>query len=115
MTFGPHLTLDIKGYDKEKMTYERIFNFLQRIPGEIGMTAITQPYVFPYSGLVPEDKGITGIAIIAESHISVHTFELKDYVFIDIFSCKPFDTERAINLISEEFGTKSMTVNIVER
>jgi S-adenosylmethionine decarboxylase len=30
----------------------------------INMTSITQPYVFPYSGLVPEDRGITGIVII---------------------------------------------------
>ena len=79
------------------------------------MTPITQPYVFPYEGLVPEDKGITGIVIIAESHISVHSFEDKGYCFIDIFSCKPFDYERAIELTKEIFQPKDCEVNVVSR
>ena len=85
--FGPHITIDLKGCPKEILAdYELHFNFLKILPEVIGMTPITQPYVFPYSGLVPEDKGITGILIIAESHLSVHSFEEKGYCFIDIFS-----------------------------
>jgi S-adenosylmethionine decarboxylase len=79
------------------------------------MTPITQPYVFPYSGLVPEDKGITGIVIIAESHISVHSFEDKGYCFIDIFSCKDFDVERAIEITKNLFKPEDCEINIVAR
>ena len=97
--FGPHITLDLKGCPKDILSnYQLHFDYLKNIPELIQMTPITQPYVFPYEGLVPEDKGITGIVIIAESHISVHSFEDKGYCFIDIFSCKPFDYERAIEL-----------------
>ena len=79
------------------------------------MTPITHPDVFPYEGLVPEDKGITGIVIIAESHISVHSFEDKGYCFIDIFSCKPFDYNEAIRLTKEIFQPKDFEVKVVER
>ena len=76
--FGPHLTLDLIGCPKEILQdYNLHFNLLKELPEMIGMTPITQPYVFPYSGLVPEDRGITGIVIIAESHLSVHSFEDK--------------------------------------
>ena len=76
-----------KGCPKETLSnYDLHFNYLKSLPELINMTPITQPYVFPYSGLVPEDKGITGIVIIAESHISIHSFEEKGYSFIDIFS-----------------------------
>jgi S-adenosylmethionine decarboxylase len=79
------------------------------------MTPITQPYVFPYSGLVPSDKGITGIVIIAESHLSIHSFEEKGYSFIDIFSCKDFDTEKAIQITLEMFKPESYEINTVKR
>ena len=114
--FGPHITLDLKGCPKDILSnYQLHFDYLKNIPELIQMTPITQPYVFPYEGLVPEDKGITGIVIIAESHISVHSFEDKGYCFIDIFSCKPFDYERAIRLAKEIFQPKDCDVKVVER
>ena len=114
--FGPHITLDLKGCPKDILSnYQLHFEYLKNIPELIQMTPITQPYVFPYEGLVPEDRGITGIVIIAESHISVHSFEDKGYCFIDIFSCKPFDYERAIELTKEIFQPKDCEVNVVSR
>ena len=79
------------------------------------MTPITQPYVFPYSGLLPEDKGITGIVIIAESHLSIHSFEEKGYTFIDMFSCKEFDVEKAVEYILESFKPISYEKNLIQR
>lgn len=114
--FGPHLMLDLKMCDKEKLAdYELVFNILNELPEKIGMTKITQPYVFPYSGLVPEDKGITGTVIIAESHISIHTFQEKDYCFVDVFSCKDFDVEFAAKYIIEAFGSKKYDKFVVMR
>ena len=114
--FGPHLTLDLVGCKKEKLQdYNLHFEFLKNLPEMIGMTPITQPYVFPYSGLVPEDKGITGIVIIAESHLSIHSFEEKGCTFIDMFSCKAFDTDLALKFILELFEPESYEVNLVQR
>lgn len=114
--FGPHITLDLKGCPRETLSnYDLHFNYLKSLPELINMTPITQPYVFPYSGLVPEDKGITGIVIIAESHISVHSFEEKGYCFIDIFSCKDMDVERAIQITIDMFKPEDYEINIVKR
>jgi len=114
--FGPHLTFDVKCQDVSALNdYNKIFKFLHDLPDKIGMTKITQPYVFPYSGLVPEDEGITGVVIIAESHISIHTFPLKNYAFIDIFSCKPFDWSGISDIIKETFCVDTMDFNMVER
>ena len=115
-SFGPHITIDLKGCPKEILSnYDLHFDYLKKLPELIQMTPITQPYVFPYSGLVPEDKGITGIVIIAESHISVHSFEEKGYSFIDIFSCKDFDIDRAIRITKEIFKPEDWEINVVKR
>lgn len=114
--FGPHLILDLNECNPEKLkNFDLIFDILNELPDKIGMTKITQPYVFKYSGLVPEDKGITGFVVIAESHISIHTFQEKDYVFIDLFSCKNFDYEYAQKYLIDVFESKKPTVNVVMR
>ncbi|MFN8673412.1 MAG: adenosylmethionine decarboxylase [Candidatus Sericytochromatia bacterium] len=114
--FGPHLTLDLKKCNRDKLSdFDLVFDVLNELPEKVGMTKITQPYVFKYSGLVPEDKGITGFIVIAESHISIHTFQEKDYVFIDLFSCKPFDYTYAEKYLKEVFEAKESETHVIKR
>jgi len=115
--FGPHLMVD--GYDASYevlASVEAVTNFLEELPKEIGMTKIMPPYVFKYDGGdKPEDWGVSGFVIIAESHISIHTFPEKGYFSIDIFSCKDFDVDRAIEIIKEYFGTERLEIKQTER
>jgi S-adenosylmethionine decarboxylase len=105
--FGPHLMLDCRGCNTEKISdLGYVFRFLNELPERIGMTKITQPYVFPYEGLIPEDKGVTGTVIIAESHITFHSFTDKDYFFFDVFSCKHFDVDLVARYVLEAFEVR---------
>ncbi len=114
--FGPHLTLDLSQCNYRKLSdLDFVSNLLNILPKMIGMTKITQPYVFNYSGKVSEDKGITGMVLIAESHISVHTFQEKCYAFVDLFSCKPFDYDFATNFLVKAFESKKYEKNVVKR
>jgi S-adenosylmethionine decarboxylase len=114
--FGPHIMLDLNQCNVQKLSsIDVCFNLLNDLPDIIGMTKITQPHVFPYNGLVPDDAGITGVVIIAESHISVHTFPKKQYAFIDIFSCKPFNTDVAVQYCIELFQSQSPDVQMTFR
>jgi S-adenosylmethionine decarboxylase len=116
MTFGPHLTLDLIGCPREILADLPLhFRYLKELPPLIDMTPITQPYVFPYEGLVPTDRGITGVIIIAESHISIHSFEEKGWCYIDLFSCRGFDTEKAIAITKEFFNPTECVARLVER
>jgi S-adenosylmethionine decarboxylase len=114
--YGPHLMLDLNDCNSAILDdLEACFRLLNELPEKIGMTKITQPYVFRYSGLIPEDEGITGVTVIAESHISLHTYPKKNFVFVDIFSCKPFDVEKARDHVIQFFQSKSPSVHIQER
>ncbi len=115
-SFGPHLMLDCRGCDVEKLSdMAHIYRVLDELPTLVGMTKIIPPYVFPYSGLVPEDKGVTGVVVIAESHLTFHSFTEKDYFFFDIFSCKPFDVERVLEYLLAAFGVKEYQVHYAAR
>ncbi len=114
--FGQHLMMDGYGCDREKlMDLDFIYDFLSRYPDEINMTKIMPPYVFKYSGKVPEDWGISGFVLIAESHISIHTFPEKLYLSLDIFSCKEFDADAAIKHIKKLFSIEKSEIKMLDR
>jgi S-adenosylmethionine decarboxylase len=55
------------------------------------------------------------VVLIAESHITIHTFPDKDHAFIDIFSCKDFDTDYAVNYMINLFEAKEHEVSLASR
>jgi S-adenosylmethionine decarboxylase len=99
-----HLIIDGRGCDYRQVSDpDLVHRFLDAFPDTIHMTKITPPNVYTYRGPTPDDWGVSGFVIIAESHISVHTFPDRDYINIDVFSCKEFDTELALSEIQRVF------------
>ena len=91
-----HLAIDGYGSPSGLLaSSEIVLEFLDKFPERIAMTKISEPSVQIYRGPVEEDWGVSGFVIIAESHISVHTFPDRNYLNVDVFSCKEFDIENA--------------------
>jgi S-adenosylmethionine decarboxylase len=111
-----HLIIDGYGGDPQKMQdVEFIYKILDAYPSQIGMTKISTPHVSKYVASKPEDWGVSGFVLIAESHISIHTFPEKFYINIDVFSCKEFDAERAIKGFKQDFGLTEVRSYILNR
>ena len=89
--------------------------FLKTLPDRIGMTLVAPPQVHEYRGGKPSDWGVSGFALIAESHITVHTFPERRYANIDVFSCKPFDVDSTIDAAAETFGLERVQSRVLER
>ncbi len=51
--------------------------------------------------------GITGVAILAESHITIHTWPEIDYVALDVFMCGACNPEGALPVLRGTFSPKS--------
>jgi S-adenosylmethionine decarboxylase len=111
-----HLAMDAYGVDEKVLADEGLVEaFLDRCPDNIGMTKITAPQVYNYRGKKPNDWGVSGFVLIAESHISVHTFPERGYLNVDIFSCKDFDPDAAERDVREAFDAEQVKVWIMER
>ena len=111
-----HLIMDGSAKDPSVLQNEKlIYNLLDEYPAKIDMTKITTPYVIRYVGIKPEDWGVSGIVLIPESHISIHTFVERSHVNIDVFSCKDFDAQKAIRDFSEKLQLTDLKVNILDR
>jgi len=102
--FGPHLMIEAVGCKYNKLKDIKLLaDLLDKLPEKMGMTKVMPPYVFEFKGLVPDDWGISGIIIIAESHLAFHTFPDKGFLTVDIFSCKDFDVRMAVEEIVDAF------------
>ena len=111
-----HLVVDGYGADPEKLKdSDLMFRFLDEYPSAIGMTKMIAPQVYTYRGKTPEDWGLSGFVLIAESHISVHTFPDRGYVNIDIFSCKDFDPDSSLQDVKESFSLDQVRVWTMDR
>ena len=103
-----YLAIDGYGANYNHLTSSQfIYRFLNEYPESIGMNKITEPLIHSYRGPVLEDWGLSGFVIIAESHISIHTFPERRYLNIDVFSCKEFDVDRACGQLLRLFKIKS--------
>ncbi len=111
-----HLIVDGYGADRGRLQDEGlVYRFLDGYPEKIGMTKMIAPQVYTYRGRVPEDWGISGFVLIAESHISVHTFPDRGYVNIDVFSCKSFEAAESVKHVKAAFGLSEVKVSTLER
>ncbi len=111
-----HLAIDGYGADPTTLSDEDlVLRFLDEYPDVIGMTKVAPPQVYTYHGKVAGDWGVSGFVIIAESHISVHTFPERGYVNIDIFSCKDFEVSNSLGDVKETFALADVKVWTMER
>jgi len=115
--YGPHIMLDLSDCNPERLKdFSLVYDQLKGLPEAIGMNIILGPMVLKYDGGgEPTEYGHSGVTVIAESHVSIHTYPAKRYAFADIFSCKPFSSTAAIMTLIEAFQAQNATIHYVRR
>ena len=111
-----HLIIDGYGGDLQKLQdTEFIYQLLDSYPLQIGMSKISPPQVTRYIGTNPGDWGVSGFVLLAESHISIHTFPEHSYINIDVFSCKEFNPAQVIEMFQQQFHLVELQSYIINR
>ncbi len=94
---GTHLLLDLWGASHLD-DLERMEQAMRDIVVECGATLLhIHLHHFTPSG------GISGVAVLAESHISVHTWPERDYAAFDVFMCGDARPENAVPVLKRAF------------
>jgi S-adenosylmethionine decarboxylase len=58
-----------------------------------------------------ENGGISGVAVLAESHISIHTWPERGYAAVDIFMCGSAEPHKAIAVLREVFRPSHVQIS----
>ena len=114
--FGKHLIVDAYGTIPEVLfSFDKVFKFLNSLPQKIHMKKLTVPYVVQVDHRIKKESGISGFIMIYTSHISCHTWPLKQYISIDVYSCKDFEERKIINLIKNFWTPKKIKAKLIFR
>lgn len=54
--------------------------------------------------------GVSGVAVLAESHISIHTWPERDYAALDVFMCGETEPKKTIDVFAKAFSTDNIEV-----
>ncbi len=116
--FGEHLTIDgYKGNPEKLNDKNLILSCLNELPDLLGMKKLAEPQIYsaPDNDL-RDPGGWSGFVIIAESHISIHTFVKRGFVSIDVFTCRPgMDTKFISDYFTQKFDLKDIETNFIIR
>jgi S-adenosylmethionine decarboxylase len=116
--FGMHLTLDGYRGDPERLAdADHVLACLDGLPERLGMHKITAPFLVELGHHSPKDPGgVSGFVMIAESHVSIHTFPLRGFVSADVYTCQnSLDTDQICRYFVDAFGLQDLEVNLVRR
>ena len=116
--FGVHLTLDGYGGAEHLLAdADRVLACLSALPERLGMHKLAEPVLIELGHHSPKDPGgVSGFVIIAESHISIHTFPLRGFVSADVYTCQnTLDTEQICQYFAEAFDLQDLEINLVRR
>jgi S-adenosylmethionine decarboxylase len=101
---GTHLLIDLWGA-KNLDSPELIEQALKKAAVEAGAT-ILYSYMHKFN-----PQGVSGVIVLAESHISIHTWPEKQYAAIDIFMCGSCDPYSSLPILKEYFTPEGIQIS----
>jgi S-adenosylmethionine decarboxylase len=58
-----------------------------------------------------QPSGVSGVVVLAESHISIHTWPEAGYAALDVFMCGSADPDKCVPVLKEAFSAERVGVN----
>ncbi len=116
--FGEHFMLDGYFGDKKKLNDKNlVLRCINELVTELDMHKLIEPVVLFAPGNDQKDPGgWSGFVIIAESHISIHTFPERGFVSVDTYSCRNgMDTGLIERYLTKAFDLKETERHFVKR
>ncbi|MFH0701324.1 MAG: S-adenosylmethionine decarboxylase [Candidatus Woesearchaeota archaeon] len=115
--FGYELLLDC--YDCRSKTcgeLEHCYSYLDKMVDFIGMKKQEPPSIFRTDRKsFPDKAGLSGWVPLVESSIVIHTLSKKNFISIDVYSCKEFSPTKVIEFTKKYFSPKKVEKQFVLR
>ncbi|MEC9007918.1 MAG: adenosylmethionine decarboxylase [Planctomycetota bacterium] len=109
-SLGRHLLVEMWGCDSRIDDVEIVERAIDEAVVAIGATLV-QSHVHRYS-----PQGVTGLAVLAESHLSLHSWPEYGYMAADVFTCGTLTIpRRAVAVFKEIFAPGRIEVREIER
>jgi S-adenosylmethionine decarboxylase len=101
---GAHLIIDLYGAERLD-DIDHIAQTLRRCVNAGGATLL-HIHLHPFE----PNGGVSGVAVLAESHISIHSWPERDYAALDVFMCGETTPHRCIDVLRQAFRPDRVAV-----
>ncbi|MGZ3159677.1 MAG: adenosylmethionine decarboxylase [Burkholderiaceae bacterium] len=108
---GLHVLADFYGVNSEKLTVVDTIDRLLRHGAEIVGATILHSHFHTFG----EGQGVTGVVLLAESHISIHTWPEFNFAAADIFMCGNSEPQRALDVIQAALQPSNSAIQTIAR
>lgn len=108
---GVHLIADLDGIEPARLANPELLETLLRGAADAAGATI----LFSHFHHFGAGSGVTGVVLLAESHISIHTWPEFGFAAADIFLCGAGEPERALDWIESGLGATQRRVQRIER
>ena len=106
-----HLLLDLYRCDREKLNDESFLRCILDRASKLANATVLNLISNKF-----EPQGVTAIALLAESHISIHTWPESNYSAVDIFTCgRNMMPELASQYLMEALKAEEHYLRVIER
>ena len=106
-----HLLLELYGCDYEKLNDESFLRCTLNRSAKLAKATVLNLISNKF-----DPQGVTAIALLAESHISIHTWPESKYSAIDIFTCgQNMLPERASQYLIDTLKAEEHFLRVIER
>lgn len=110
-TIGYHYIVEAAGCDKEILGNPDGMREILIQAARAGDMGVRTSYFYRFA-----PSGVSGVVIVAESHLSVHSWPEKGYAALDVFVCgETAKPEQAIHFILENLGCTDAHVTEIKR
>ncbi len=115
--YGMELILDLYGCDLKKISDgDHIRKYLIELcDNVIEMKRFGESFVEHFGLENPITAGYSMVQLIETSNVSGHFSEHKKTAYVNIFSCKWFDMEKAAEFTKNWFGASEMNRRLLDR
>lgn len=108
---GTHVLADLGGIAAEKLCCCASLDALLRAAAEAAKARVLHSHFHGFG----DGQGVTGVVLLAESHISIHTWPECGFAAADIFMCGDAQPELALAIIETALQPSSRKINSVHR
>ena len=102
---GHQTTVDFYGCHEERINSSSYIKQVLLQAAKMMNLSVVNATIHEFSPI-----GVSGVIVIEESHIAIHTWPEHNYVAIDFFTCgKSYDLAEGIDWLAKEFQAKKVT------
>ncbi len=108
---GTHVLADFYGVEATRLTDCARIDALLRRSAEAAGACILHSHFHSFG----EQMGVTGVVLLAESHISIHTWPEFGFAAADVFMCGAAQPQLALQVIERALEPQSRVVQTIAR